>query len=382
MNVSQAPKARKRIVTPFNASWRIQSYDADNLYPQHIRDMVAVSSTATTCLKRYAEFIEGNGIHSQLLADCVMNTAGETLDDIHHLVAQDKATYNGFALHVNFDATLRVCDVHHVPFENCRLEEPDSEGNVAHVCVFPDWSGQSTRNGSRVKPSEDTIDRICVFNPDPVVVAKQIEAAGGFDAYKGQILYCSGEGMRYPLAIFDAVLTEIAADEGLSNVKLRNIRNNFLPSGAFVHYGSKEGEINEEIAKQLADIQGDMNACKMLNIEIENVEEKPEFVTFPVANYDRTFEATTNDVKDNIYSAFGQEGWLCVRNGKVGFGGEVIRDIEDQYAKKCARVQRELARAYMKILSHATSGMLNDIATPDALTIEPLTTIKTEGGEQ
>lgn len=79
--------------------------------------------------------------------------------------------------------------------------------------------------------NDKTIERINVFNPDPDIVLEQIENSGGIDSYKGQILWQSLDGQFiYPTASYDSAITEISTDEGLGNVKMRNVRNNFLVS--------------------------------------------------------------------------------------------------------------------------------------------------------
>ena len=66
---------------------------------------------------------------------------------------------------------------------------------------------------------------IDVFNPIKEVIAAQIEAAGGIEFYKGQILWISGAGRNtYPVPKADRVSTELSTDEGLANVKYRNVR--------------------------------------------------------------------------------------------------------------------------------------------------------------
>lgn len=102
---------------------------------------------------------------------------------------------------------------------------------MAHVLLHPDWEQKKTRNGKRLMVNEKTIERINVFNPDPDIVLEQIENAGGIDSYKGQVLWKSLDGQFiYPTASYDSAITEISTDEGLGNVKARNVRNNFLVS--------------------------------------------------------------------------------------------------------------------------------------------------------
>ena len=133
------------------------------------------------CLNRHARFIEGYGFDSDILASMAMNQQGDTADDLLRNVAQDLARFGGFALHANYNVLGQVSSVSHVPFENCRLEETDDKGNVAHVLLHSDWEQKKTRNGKRLIVNEKTIERINVFNPDPDIVLEQIENAGGID---------------------------------------------------------------------------------------------------------------------------------------------------------------------------------------------------------
>ena len=376
MNIKETKKPSRRIDVKYLSSLGIQAYDADNLYPQNVAAIVAASSTGTTCCNRYADFIEGNGFASQTLADFVVNRSGDRFDDIHHLCAADLAKFNGFALHVNYNVLGEIVELSHVPFENCRLEESDEEGRVSHIAVHPDWSGKMTRNGKPVKVNRDTVDLLPVFNPNPRVVQAQIVRAGGIEFFKGQILWVSSSGAgNYPTAKFDAVLTEMSTDEGLSNVKHRNVRNNFLTAGMLVHKNGQmppdDGKDDSGYSDELAKLQGDSNSLKILEVELDADEEIPQFVSFNGENYDKEFTVTDSSVIERIYSAFGQEAFYCIRSGKIGFSGTLIYDAKLEYAQRVHKEQRMLTRAYKTILGHwdmATAPILND----QDIEIEPI----------
>lgn len=379
MNQRSTPRSSKRFEQPYSYAHNIKLYDSDNLYPNNILLKINDSPTASGCLERYITFIEGNGLHSSLLASSEVNNDGQTLDEIHALVARDKATFSGFALLVQYDIFCRPCAIYHYPFEQCRLEETDVDGNVAHIVVHPDWSGAMTRDGERLRVDEKTIKRIDVFNPDPAVVAEQMRNAGGITSYLGQIYYHSDAGhLVYPMPKYDSAITDISTDTGISNVMNRNVRFNFLSSGIVTYFSNaNEGE-KDEIAEQLAELQGDNNACKMLAVPIQNPDEKPEFVEFSGHNFDKDFTATTATTAERIYSAFGQEGWYCLRIGKTGFSGNLVKDIEMEYSRRCKKDQRVLTKAYYAILSHFAEGVLPETPTLEALTIEPYSSITTQ----
>lgn len=361
MNVKTAKKSERRIDTSYVSRFRMQAYGNDNLYPQNVRLITNGSGTSELCIARYAKFIEGYGFEDDSLSEYVVNRDEVTADDLLHDVACDLARYNGFALHVNYNVLGEIAEINFVPFENCRLEEPDDKGNVAHILVHPDWSGRRTRNGTRITVSESNIQRICVFNPDRETVLSEISLAGGIESYKGQILWCSMDGrFVYPTPIYDSVITEISTDEGLGNVKYRNVRNNFLVSCMLIARkgvpqidGASGNEIETQMIsdEDLRLFQGDENTSKMLYVELENNEDKPEVVAFPTKNFDKEFSITDTSVIERIYAQFHQELFYAIRIGKLGFSGQVMQDAYEYYAGEVTTEQRFVQRVFQKIFA-------------------------------
>lgn len=362
MNVKTAKKAERRIDTTYVSRFNMQTYGNNNLYPQDIMRIANASGTVELCLGRYAKFIEGNGFDSDGFSQLCVNALGDTTDDILHNVCKDMARFGGFALHVNYNVLCQITSVEHIPFENCRLEEADDVGNVAHVLVHPDWTQRRTRRGKRLQVNEETVDRICIFNPAPEIVAKEIANAGGIGQYKGQVLWVSADGkFVYPTPIYDPVVTEASTDEGLGNIKYRNVRNNFLTACMLVtkkgipKTDDKGNEIDNGsmIADEdLLQFQGDENTGKILAVELENNEDAPQVVEFPVKNYDKEFGVTDASVIERIYAQFHQELFHAIRIGKLGFSGQVMQDAYEYYAGEVTTEQRIIQRAFTKVFAH------------------------------
>lgn len=352
-------KANDRLDVNYIRQFGIQSYGEDNLYPQTLRQLVKGSSTGSECLERYADFIEGYGFRDIPFSEYVVNRKGDTMDDIHEAVCRDMALYNGFALHVNYNVDGKIVELHHVPFENCRLVDEDSNGYVGKIALHPDWSGKKVRATKPIKVDDKNIDYINVFNPRKEVVMAQIGHVGGIEYYKGQILWVSGAGKNvYPVGKADRVATELSTDEGLANVKFRNVRNNFFPAGIMVTKKASQFDRGDkfvddadfqEVIKQM---QGDTNASKILEVQIESDEEKPEFIEMNSKNYDKEFTATESSVTERIYSAFGQEPWYCIRIGRIGFSGDILRDAFDYYNSLVTKQQRMIERVFDKVFAH------------------------------
>lgn len=361
-------KSSKRIDTSYLRALGIQSYGEDNLYPQHLRNIIAASSTGSECVERYANFIEGNGFREVLFSEYVVNSRGDTADDIHSFVCKDVGDHDGLAIHVNYNMFAEIVEMQYIPFENCRLLEEDESGYVSKIAIHPDWTGKKTRKGKLIQVKKDEVDFIDVFNPCKEVVFAQIQAAGGIENYKGQVFWISGAGkFIYPTGKADRVVTEMSTDEGLANIKFRNVRCNFIPSGMVVtKKGSSvisydengnpvidpDNDTDTGFAKTLEQLQGDTNASKLLEVTLNSDEDKPEFVEINSKNYDKEFTVTDASVVERIYSAFGQEPWYCIRIGKVGFSGDILEDAFEYYNSIVSKQQRMIERAFQKIFEH------------------------------
>lgn len=378
-------KSSNRIDTSYLRNLGIQAYGQDNLYPQTLKNIIAASSTASECSDRFADFIEGNGFREVAFSKYVVNRKGDTLDDVHMLLCKDMSELNGIAIHVNYNVFCEIVEMQHVPFENCRLTEEDENGYVAKIAVHPDWSGKKTRKGKALQVKKENIDYIDVFNPKKDVILAQIEAAGGIEYYKGQILWVSMAGKNtYPVGKGDRVATEMSTDEGLSNVKYRNVRNNFFPGAmVFTKKGSnitfdeegnevKDTDDDDSFSNTLIQLQGDTNAGKIMEVTLESDEEKPEIINLNSQNYDKEFTVTDASVVERIYSAYGQEPWYCIRIGKVGFSGDILEDAFEYYNSIVSKQQRLIERTLSRVFSY-----WHEVANPSGdFSVEPLKYIR------
>lgn len=359
MTIREVQKAKRRVDTALVKRFEITAYGVNNLYPQELRNIINASRNGRTCVERKAIYVEGNGLSSQFLSDFVCNAAGEMVDDVHHLVAEDVAYYDGFALHVNYDAAGRIVSLAHIPFEQCRLGHPDSKGVVRHIAIHPDWVGDVVIGNKRVALTEENIVKVNTFDPRPAAVLHEMEAAGGIENYLGQVLYVSRAGRNaYPTPLIDVIITDMSTDEGLATVSHRNTRCNFQPAGMLVlKRGQGANAENDDTAMKVAQLQGDERLGKILVAEIETAEDRPEFVSFAGENYDKAYTETTAQTIDNIYAVFNQEGFARLRSGSIGFTGDLISDVKLEYCQQVKRYQRMMSRAYKMIFDHWAEGL-------------------------
>ena len=385
----------------------IQTFGENNDYPQQVMQIVDASVTGKPCVDVYSKFISGRGFKDEIFYGKTINRKGQTNDYILDQIAKDYALFGGFAIHVNYNANFRIAEIQHIPLETVRFEKLDEEGHFDKVAIHHDWAWQFT---SLRKWKKEDIVFIDLFNPDPDEVKRQVEIAGGWYSYKGQVLYYSNQGEKvYPLPVFCNVLTDMNTQEGISNVANRNARNNFLPAGMLINRNNSsvsEAQDNET-EKALLAFQGDESAAKSMYVEIESEEEKPEFLPFTGQNYDRAFENTRKAAKEDIGAAFNQPPILRAENVGANFGADLMKNAYNYYNSVTYNerlvIERVITRIFknwfeaatdkfeVNALSYTAADQDISLIPPEILTtltvdekraligFEPLKEIKTEG---
>lgn len=347
----------------------VQTYGEDNLYPQTLHKIIQSSPTGASCLERYATFIEGDGFNDLAFSEMAINQRGHTADDLHSQICQDLAEFGGFAIHVNYNALGQIAELNYIPFENCRLSAADDRGFVPFVVLNESWDKGHKRRGKNGAVKYQQVkecDYIYRFNPDPAIVMEQIQASGGIEFYKGQVLWYSTAGdTTYPIPRADRVATCMSTDEGLCNIQWRNVRCNFAPAGLlftkkgqggpFAPAGSErpsQSGAQNDFSDAITSVQGDTNTAKIVVVELESDDDKPVFEKLANANYDKEFTVTEESTTAKIYSAFQQEPWYCIKTGKVGFSGDILTDAFDYYSSIVSKEQRIIERTFDILMEH------------------------------
>lgn len=314
-----------------NRGLHIQTYGEQNDYPQRVDEIVEASLTGSSCVRLYSKFIIGRGFSQEQFFKSVVDSKGNTVDTLLQSVADDLAKFGGFAIHVNYNALFEITSASHIPFEWLRFEELDEDCKFNRLALHQDWG----RRYTKLRPfRQKDIEFFNFFNPDPDVIAKEVAKAGGWNGYKGQILYYSNRGDRvYPTPIYNAALTDMSSEEGLANITLRNTRYNFLTAGMVVDYdqSANSDEQEERTKEELKAFQGDTNAGLLMYVNIKNGDKAPEFVSFKGENYDKAFEGAEKKIPDNIGRSFSQPPILRAVDVGANFGADLMRNAYDFY---------------------------------------------------
>jgi len=341
-------KKDKRLDNKIDRSLGIQTYGEKNDYPQSVMEIISASVTGKSCLDVYRKFINGKGFQDEDLYGKILNSKGETSDIILSKISDDYSSFGGFALHLNYNLNYKISEIQVIPFETLRFEELNDDGNFSHVLYHPDWG---KRNEKIKKFNKDDIQRFSLF--DPLKVKEQINEVG-IENYKGQVFYFSNKGVKqYPLPIFDPSLTDMSAEEGLSNVTYRNIRNNFFPAGMLVEIAEKDQteQQAEATAENIKELQGDEKAGRMFYVQVADKESVPEFIPFDVKNYDKEFTASKESIKDNIGRCFSQPPILRSEDVAGNLGAELIHNAYRFYNSITSNERMNIELVMAEVLS-------------------------------
>jgi len=315
----------KRIERKVSRSEGIINYDSDNAYPQRIEDILNSSSVGTLCHNLALRFTVGNGFKDSSFYNLKINSKGLTPDKLLRKVADNLLKFNGVSIHVNYNANYEIVDYNFIPFSYCRLTSDDSN-NPNKIAVYDDWQ----KIDGRI--DKEAIDYIDFFNPAPNVIEKQVQEAGGWENYNGQIYYYTNVGKSYPLSPLDSFLEDLQTDAKVKLFKYRNVSTNFMASHFIEVDEFEEEDDRTEFQDALSDFQGADDALKIMLLEKRAGQESSfNLQKVDIQGVDRLYEYTENSVKDAILRSYLIPPVLLLQTaGKLGASKE-IQDATNYY---------------------------------------------------
>lgn len=298
------PDAAPRLVVIDGDKLGIKSYGEDNGYPQRMQNLYNASGSAKMCANLCASYIIGKGFEDKEFYKAKINDKGLTPDKLIRILAPDKARLRGVALHINYNAAYQKSEINFVPFENCRIGIKDNKGKIG---LKKDW--YSSKGGSTKK---DDIDFLHRYNPDPLVIEQQVQEVGGWENYKGQILYHSDDYGVYPLSTIDPVLNDVQAEIESSNTRKNNLKNNFQLKTIWVEKGQvqDEDEQQETVEGIRKFIGSDGNQVSVVFSKDPDGKDVPDLKSVQSGINDKLFQYTDQAARLAIYTAFGQPAIL------------------------------------------------------------------------
>jgi len=204
----------------------IMKFGINNDYPQIIEKLILGSQTAKSASNIFASFLSGSGFTNTEIGKVIVGIDYKgkkvTLDKMLRETAKSCSKFNGTYIHCNMNIEGTINKTKVVPFKNCRLSRQDDNGYCGKIAVHQNWE----RDPDKKTFNQSEISWYYNFNKNSVV--QNIEDAGGFDKFKGQIFFLSlDDSYLYPLSQFDSVYLDMDTEYQIQLFRNREIRNGF-----------------------------------------------------------------------------------------------------------------------------------------------------------
>ena len=236
---------KKRNSSKYDNKHNIIANGDDNLYPQRMELINAASSTAKAANDIAARFVAGNGF--DLPPELLRVQVGKTeifklvINKLLKKVAQDAVLQRGIFLHLNYNANYEVVTVSLLPYKYCRLKQVDTYGNISKVIYYDNWDKSKKK---QIKKEDFIV--FDIYNPKPEMIDYQVEKAGGWENWNGQVYYYNfDDAGYYPLSSIDVV-----QDDADTESQIQIYKNQDLRSGFFAKYLMKHAYFDDETDKE------------------------------------------------------------------------------------------------------------------------------------
>jgi hypothetical protein len=352
---------RERIPIFIDRTQGIQAWDSDNLYPQRADQVRKNSRTTKIAVKRLAGFLAGQGFADPALASLIVNSRGETLNDILDQISQDAAQFeDSYALHFKYNLNYQIAEISVVSLLHTRFGLPDEDGIHFDIKVNNNWE----RNPQKNLHQYWNIYEYPVFNPDPEVVKQQIEYYG-VDDYPGQVLFFTVKPGVYPEATFDAVFDQAQTQAELGIFDLNAVQQGFTATTIFKYPGTFEDEADErEFTKGLAPNKGSAGANSIIVVEDPNGVHRGQGTlveSLQLPNVDRIHENTEKTVKHAIRENFSMPAEILGMMPESGmFNKEQMNDAFIYYNDVVQTSRDRISRQFKKIMQYWKQPMQSD----------------------
>lgn len=356
-------------LTPWQKNIEVFSNDVDNAYPERVDRLINNSVTAKSAAGIMIQYLIGKG-YGPAVDNLIVNESKQLrLVDFADDIADDIVKQRGVFIHVNYNANFDIADCCVLPFDYCRIGKRDSNAYNGKIAVCDDWK----------KAKVDTVQLFDVYNPKQAVIEKQVEAAGGWPKYKGQIMFINMDSkLIYPLSRIDAVMNDCDSEAQSAVYKNRTLRRGFFGRTLVVtrplvsgisetvwddeaekevrnpEYSKAESE-QERFKKTIESFIGAEDAGGVLHIMMDNPQDDLDktivFKDIQSNIDDKIFSYTETSVRENILIAFNNlpAGLVKTDNTLFGNSGEAIKEMKRTYWENTSK-ERSLVTALVNAL--------------------------------
>lgn len=355
-----------------------------NDYPTKIELLVGGSATAKACAGVIADFIYGKGFSLEAEARATAKERGErfkkeslyindrreTPNDLLKKVARSLSYHRGVFLQINYNQFFQKTSVQVLPYGCCRLGVKDSNNYRGKVLYYNNWDKLQDK-----KEIDKNVSVIDLYDPRPEVIQEQVNKAGGWDNYKGQVFFLNlDRNDSYPLAWADTVLLDCESEMLSSKYTRNGFKKGFFGTYAFVTSPFKSEADKEEFQDHLRRSIGVEAEQSVFHFQLEMSGDKLEdqVLVKPIESNVKAdlFEYADRKTANNIRKTYGNVPPVLIDfvEGKLGnTSGESLKEarvfMQEQMQEERQDVQEMFEELFDNFAEPISSNGLFEIMT-------------------
>lgn len=348
-----------------------------NDYPTKIELLVGGSATAKACAGVIADFIYGKGFSLEAEARATAKERGErfkkeslyindrreTPNDLLKKVARSLSYHRGVFLQINYNQFFQKTSVQVLPYGCCRLGVKDSNNYRGKVLYYNNWDKLQDK-----KEIDKNVSVIDLYDPRPEVIQEQVNKAGGWDNYKGQVFFLNlDRNDSYPLAWADTVLLDCESEMLSSKYTRNGFKKGFFGTYAFVTSPFKSEADKEEFQEHLRRSIGVEAEQSVFHFQLEMSGDKLEdqVLVKPIESNVKAdlFEYADRKTANNIRKTYGNVPPVLIDfvEGKLGnTSGESLKEARVFMQEQMQEERQDVQEMFEELFDNFTTPISNN----------------------
>lgn len=285
----------------FNKKFGVIFNGEDNLKPTIIENLIDSSPTAYQCAWIYETFLGGAGFEVDLTKINISDDEFDLITPNHLLfdVAEVVSRHQGCFVSVGYNANYQKDSFKIIPYDLCRVGKKDSNDFFGKILVSPHGWGKSLK--------KDEVDIIDVYNPRPEVIQAQVEAAGGWENYKGQVFFFRiDKKYTYPMSLIERAYLFADTENKLGLYYNGTAARGFEDLTIIRHRAFPDKKSEEDFENNIRELSGFENASSKLIVEDDWDDEREKTGNFK-------FDTIKNEVRADKYKHFEESSSNFIR---------------------------------------------------------------------
>ncbi|TXK78684.1 hypothetical protein [Mesonia sp. K4-1] len=323
----------------------------DNLYPVLVENLIKASPTTKQCVEIYESFIGGSGFVAEMMEEPTENLLeSRSPEDLLFEITPDLAEEQGVFIHISFNAAFEKTEHNVIPYDFCRVGKKDDKNYSGKIILNPDgWDRLADKKKIKVY---DT------YNPRKEVIQAQVERDGGWDNYKGQILYFKLNNLKgtYSESLVEGCYMFSDTEANLGLHYNRMVRKGFKDAWILRHKKFESSTKQSSFETNVKTVYGNENAGGILMVEDDFNSDAGEESKFK-------FDFLKDETKADKYKHFEESSANYIRKpfkiptqlldfvqGKLGnSSGDDLRAAESLYNKTTSKDRKKIERLFSEL---------------------------------